>query len=159
MLLVDADLRQPTVGALFGLGERPPLGEGPEGTNLVYWSTSVPGLFAMTPRDVAQSPDQMWAPHQVGALLQNLRNAFDLVLVDTPAALSSADATLLAPHADAALLVAEADETSLDALGQVAAELAGVGLTRIGTVLNRFDARSAVGFRSTAGARHAKRDR
>ena len=33
---------------------------------------------------------------------------------------------------------------------QVATELAGVGLTRIGTVLNRFNARSAVGFRSTA---------
>lgn len=156
VLLVDADLRQPTVGALFGLGERPPLGEGPEGTNLVYWSTSVPSLFAMTPRDVVQSPDQMWAPHQVGALLQNLRSAFDLVIVDTPAALSSADATLLAPHSDAALLVAQADETSLDALAQVATELAGVGLTRIGTILNRFDPGSAVGYRATAGVRHSK---
>ena len=160
VLLVDADLRQPTVGALFGLGQRPPLGEGPEGTNLVYWSTSVPSLFAMTPRDVAESPDQMWAPHQVGALLKNLRSAFDLVIVDTPAALSSADATLLAPHSDAALLVAEADETSLDALAQVATELAGVGLTRIGTILNRFDAGSAVGFGKTAGVGHSKtRDR
>ncbi len=155
VLLVDADLRQPTVGALFGLGEHPPLGEGPEGTNLVYWSTSVPSLFAMTPRDVARSPGEMWAPHQVGALLQNLRSAFDLVIVDTPAALSSADATLLAPHADAALLVAQADETSVDALAQVASELAGVGLTQIGTVLNRFDARSAVGYRPTASAQHA----
>ena len=155
VLLVDADLRQPTVGALFGLGEHPPLGEGPEGTNLVYWSTTVPGLFAMTPRDVAESPDQMWAPHQVGALLHNLRAAFDLVIIDTPAALASADATLLAPHADAALLVAEADQTSLDALAQVATELASVGLSRIGTVLNRFDARSAVGYRTTAGVRHA----
>ena len=156
-LLVDADLRHPAVGALFGLGAHPPLGEGPEGTNLVYWSMTVPGLFAMTPRDVARSPDQMWAPHQVGALLQNLRDAFDLVVVDTPAALASADATLLAPHADAALLVAQADETSLDALAQVATELSSVGLTQIGAVLNRFDARSAVGYKATAGARHAAR--
>ncbi len=155
VLLVDADLRRPAVGVLLGLDAQPPLGEGPEGSNMVYWSTAVPGLFAMTPRDVAQSPDQLWAPHQVGALLHNLRSAFDLVLIDTPAALASADAALLAPHADAALLVAQADVTSLDALGQVAAELAGVGLTRIGTVLNRFEARSAVGFTSTAGVRHA----
>ena len=155
VLLVDADLRRPAVGALFGLGERPPLGEGPEGTNLVYWSTAVPGLFAMTPRDVATQPDQMWAPHQVGALLQNLRSAFDLVVVDTPAALGSADATLLAPHADAALLVAEADRTGLDALAEVASEFAGVGLTRVGAVLNRFDARSSAGFGSRTGARAA----
>ena len=157
VLLVDADLRHPSVGALFGLGDVAPLGEGPEGTNLVYWSTAVPGLFAMTPRAVAESPEQMWAPHVVGALLQNLRAAFDLVVVDTPAALTSADAALLAPHADAALLVAEADRTDVEALTQVATELAGVGLTRVGAVLNRFDARSSVGFTATAGARHAGR--
>ena len=155
VLLVDADLRQPSVGGLLGLGAQPPLGEGPEGTNMVYWSTAVPGLFAMTPREVATQPDQMWAPHQVGALLENLRSAFDLVVVDTPAALASADAMLLAPHADAALLVADADTTSLDALAKVAAELAGVGLAQIGTVLNRFDARSAPGFTSAAGVRYA----
>ena len=155
VLLVDADLRRPAVGALFGLGALPPLGEGPEGSNLVYWSTTVPGLFAMTPRDVANRPDQTWAPHRVGALLRNLRSAFDLVVVDTPAALASADATLLAPHADAALLVAEAGETSLDALAHVAGVLDGVGLTRVRAVLNRFDARPAAGARSTAGVRQA----
>ena len=42
--------------------------------------------------------------------------------------------------------------------GQVATELAGVGLTRVGAVLNRFDPRGAVGFKSTAGVRHAPRD-
>ena len=157
VLLVDADLRRPAVAGLLGLGAHPPLGEGPEGSNLIYWSTAVPGLFAMTPREVATQPDQMWAPDQVGALLENLRSAFDLVVIDTPAALASADATLLAPHSDAALLVAGADRTSLDAMAQVATELASAGLTRIGTVLNRFDARSAVGFASTAGARHAAR--
>ena len=156
-LLVDADLREPTVGSLLGLGTSAPLGEGPEETNLVYWSTAVPGLFAMTPREMAQAPEQMWAPHVIGALLQNLRSAFDIVVVDTPAALASADATLLAPHADAALLIAEADNTDLDAMTQVATELAGVGLTRVGAVLNRFDPGSAVGYKATAGVRHSHR--
>ena len=154
-LLVDADLRRPSVTGLFGLGEHAPLGEGPEGTNFVYWSTAVPGLFAMTPREAAQRPDQMWTPDQVGALLGNLRSAFDLVIVDSAAALTSADAALIAPYADAALLVAEADSTDVEAMTQVATELAGVGLSRVGAVLNRFDARSAVGYRSTAGVRHA----
>ena len=155
VLLVDADLRRPTVQAFLGLGPQPPLGEGPEDTNLVYWSTPVPGLFAMTPQSPAEAPDQMWAPHQIGAIIEHLRGAFDLVLIDTPSALRSAGATLLAPHADAALLVAEADRTDLDALSQVASEFVSVGLGRIGVVLNRFDARKAVGFRSTAGVRHA----
>ena len=154
-LLVDADLRHPAVGDLFGLGAHAPLGEGPPESNLVYWSTAVPSLLAMTPREMATSPDQMWAPHKIGALLQNLREAFDLVIVDTPSALATADATLLAPHADAALLVAEAGKTDLDAMTQVATELSGVGLTRVGAILNRFDPRGAVGFKATAGIRHA----
>ncbi|MEM1118164.1 MAG: GNVR domain-containing protein [Bacteroidota bacterium] len=155
VLLVDGDLRTPVVASLFGLGDRPPLGEGPDGTNLVYWSTSVPGLFAMTPRRAAQHPDQRWAPHEVGVLLENLRSAFDLVIVDAPAALTSADATLLAPHADAALLVAEANRTDLDALTQVATEFAHAGLSRLAVVLNRFDPSTTVGFTATAGVRQA----
>ena len=112
----------------------------------------------MTPRETAERPDQMWAPHQIGALLQNLRAAFDLVIVDTPDALTTADATLLAPHADAALLVAEADRTDLGAMTQVATEMAHVGLTRVGAVLNRFEPGAAVGFKRTAAVRHAPRE-
>ena len=154
VLLVDADLRTPAVADMLGLGDRPALGEGPEGTNLVYWSTAVPSLFAMTPRETATRPDQMWAPHQIGTLIQNLRSTFDLILIDAPAALVSADTSLLAPHADAALLVAQAGRTDLDAMAQVATELSGVGLRRIGAVLNRFQARRAVGYARTAAVRH-----
>jgi capsular exopolysaccharide synthesis family protein len=157
VLLVDADLRKPSVADLLGLGDRPALGEGPDGSNLVYWSTAVPSLFAMTPRETAQTPDQMWAPHQIGGLLANLRSAFDLILIDAPPALVSADTALLAPHADAALLVAEAGRSDLDALAQVATELSGVGMTRIGAVLNRFNPRRAVGYRQTAAVRHTSR--
>ena len=112
----------------------------------------------MTPRQTVDRPDQMWSAHTVRQLLDYCRGQFDVVVVDTPSALATADATLLAPYADAALLVAEADRTDLDAMTQVATELAGVGLSRVGAVLNRFDPRGAVGFASTAGVRHAPRD-
>ena len=155
VLLVDADLRKPSVAGLLGLGDWPALGAGPDGSNLVYWSTTVPSLFAMTPRETAERPDQMWAPHQIGSLLANLCAAFDLVILDMPAGLVSADTSLLAPYADAAILVAEAGRTDLDAMAQVATELTSVGMQRIGAVLNRFDPRRAVGFRRTARVRHS----
>ncbi len=157
VLLVDADLRKPSVPDLLGLRDLPSLGQGPEGSNLVYWSTPVPSLFAMTPRERAVTPEQLWAPHVVGSLLANLRAAFDLIVIDAAPALVAADATLLAPHADAALLVARAGRTDLDAMTQVATELSGVGLTRIGAVLNQFHPRKAVGYARTAGARFQRR--
>lgn len=153
VLLVDADLRKPTVGALLGLGGQPALGEGTDEMNVVYWNTLVPSLFALTPRDTAARPDQLWTPDQIGRLLGNLRPNFDLILMDTPPALATADLTLVAPYADGALLVAEAEKTDLDAMTRVASELAGAGLTRVGAVLNRFDAAGSVGYARTEAVR------
>jgi uncharacterized protein involved in exopolysaccharide biosynthesis len=157
-LLLDADLRHPAVGDLFGLEPHAQFGEGPPEANVAFWTTAVPNLLAMTPRETVERPDQVWSALTVKQLLDYCRGKFDIVIVDTPAALAAADATLLAPYADAALLVAEADRTDLDAMTQVATELAGVGLARVGAVLNRFDPRGAVGFKATAGVRHAGRD-
>ena len=154
VLLIDGDLRRPTVGALLGLGGQPALGEGADDMNVVYWNTLVPSLFALTPRDTADTPDQLWTPDQIGRLLENLRPNFDLILLDTPPALATADLTLVAPYADGALLVAEARKTDLDAMTRVAGELAGAGLTRIGAVLNRFDGADAVGTARAEAARH-----
>ncbi|OZC03352.1 GumC family protein [Rubricoccus marinus] len=153
VLLIDADLRTPAVGALLGLGESPALGTGGQDLNVVYWSTVVPGLFAVTARETPDAPGQAWAPERVGELLGNLRHTFDLILIDTPPALRTADAALLAPYADAALLVAEAGESDIDAMSHVAGELAGAGLSRVGAVLNRFVPSRAVGHKKTQGAR------
>jgi capsular exopolysaccharide synthesis family protein len=156
-LLVDADLRRPSVQAYLGLGAAPALGVGTEAENLIYWSTVVPGLFALTAREPASSPAELWGADSAARLVAGLRTAFDLVVLDAPPALVAADAALLAPHADAALLVAAAGRTEADALGQVGRELAGAGLTRIGAVLNRFDPRKSVAYRRTLGYRYATR--
>jgi Mrp family chromosome partitioning ATPase len=156
-LLLDADLRRPAVQGYLGLGDGPPLGEGPPGANVVYWNTAVPGLFAVTAREPADAPEDLWSPEQAARLLAHVREAFDLVVVDAPAALVAADAAVLAPHCDAALLVAEAGRTDTDAMAQVAGELAASGLRRIAAVLNRFRADRAIGYRSSLGYRQSVR--
>jgi capsular exopolysaccharide synthesis family protein len=156
-LLLDADLRRPAVQGYLGLGDGPPLGEGPAGANVVYWNSVVPGLFAVTARQAADRPEELWSPEQAARLLAHVREAFDLIVVDAPAALVAADAAVLAPHCDAALLVAESGRTDADALAQVAGELAAAGLRRVGAVLNRFDAHRAVGYGRSVGYRHATR--
>jgi len=157
VLLLDADLRRPAVTAYLGLADRPPLGEGPAGANVVYWNTVVPGLFAVTAREPADRPENLWSPEQAARLLAHVREAFDLIVIDAPAALVAADAAVLAPHCDAALLVAQAGRTDADALAQVAGELAACGLRRVGAVLNRFDATRSFGYRASVGYRHSTR--
>jgi uncharacterized protein involved in exopolysaccharide biosynthesis/Mrp family chromosome partitioning ATPase len=156
-LILDADLRRPAVQGYLGLGDGPPLGAGPPGANVVYWNTAVPGLFAVTAREPADAPEDLWSPEQAARLLSHVREAFDLVVVDAPAALVAADAAVLAPHCDAALLVAEAGRTDADALAQVAGELAASGLRRIAAVLNRFRAERTIGYRASLGYRQSTR--
>ncbi|NNF56671.1 MAG: P-loop NTPase [Rhodothermaceae bacterium] len=156
-LLVDADLRRPSVHAYLGLGASPALGAGIETENLIYWNTVVPGLFALTAREPAETPEALWGPEQAERLLTGLRSAFDLVIIDAPPGLVAADAAMLAPHCDAALLVASADHSDVDALAQVATELAGAGLGQIGAVLNRFNPAHSVAYRRTYGYRYATR--
>ncbi len=157
VLLVDADLRRPQVHAYLGLGAAPALGAGVETENLVYWNTVVPGLFALTAREPAQTPEDLWSPERSSKLLAGLRTTFDFIIVDAPPGLLAADASVIAPNCDAALLIAAADRTHADALTQVAGELAGAGLTKIGAVLNRFNPAQSVAFRRTFGYRYATR--
>lgn len=157
VLLIDADLRRPSVHTCLGLGAAPALGEGLAAENLIYWSTVVPGLFALTVKAPATAPVDLWGPEQAARLLRDVRTAFDLVVVDAPPVLVAADATVLAPHADAAVLVAAAGRTDAHALEQVARELAAAGLPQIGAVLNRFAPEKSLSFRATFGYRYATR--
>ncbi len=157
VLLVDADLRRPQVHVYLGLGAAPALGAGVEAENLVYWNTVVPGLFALTAREAAQTPEALWSPERSAKLLAGLRTTFDFIIIDAPPGLLAADAAVIAPHCDAALLVASAESTHVDALSQVASELAASGLSQIGAVLNRFNPARSVAYRRTFGYRYATR--
>lgn len=157
VLLIDADLRRPQVHAYLGLGAAPALGTGVEAENLVYWNTVVPGLFALTALEPAQGPQDLWSPERSAKLIAGLRSTFDLIVIDAPPGLLAADAAVIAPHCDAALLIASANDTHADALTQVATELSRAGLSQIGAVLNRFKPAQTVGFRRTFGYRYAMR--
>ncbi|MEM6783569.1 MAG: P-loop NTPase [Bacteroidota bacterium] len=153
-LIVDADLRRPSVHEYLGLGPNPPAGSQGGGMNMVYWNTSVRNLFALTVREPVDSPEQLWSGEEVYRLIDRLSGTFDLIIFDAPPALMAADASFFAVHTDAAVLVASAGDTSGEALTQTAAELSGAGGFIAGVVLNRFDPKLAAGYQKTFGYRY-----
>ncbi|MEO0740264.1 MAG: P-loop NTPase [Bacteroidota bacterium] len=153
-LIVDADLRRPSVHDYLGLGPNPPAGSQGAGMNMVYWNTSVRNLFALTVREPVDSPEQLWSGEEVYRLIDRLSGTFDLIIFDAPPALVAADASFFAVHTDAAVLVASAGDTSGEALTQTAAELSGAGGYIAGVVLNRFDPKLAAGYKKTFGYRY-----
>lgn len=155
-LLVDADLRHPSVEKTLGLSDE--VGAGQNQSPLAYWTTSSPNLFALTPREVAVHPDALWSAVNIRELLMRVRPGFDLVVFDAPPALLSADAAVIASQTDAVLLVAKAGKSHGDALLQAASELHDTGGELIGAVLTEFHPGLAHGYDRTYGYRQASQN-
>jgi protein-tyrosine kinase len=135
-ILVEADLRRPALAALFGLVPRAGLVDVLEGTaELGQAVVRSGGLALLCAGDVRDGQGALRSP-RAPQVMDQLRAAYEHVILDAPPALAFADGDRVAAAADAALLVVRAGTTprqvvrlALDALGDRAA----------GVVLNDVD--------------------
>jgi protein-tyrosine kinase len=146
VLLVEADLRRPTIASAMNI----PTGEGlsdvlkgaeERKAPLVQLTDTLMFLPAGRP-----DPDPLsgLTSPRMQHLLRDATERFDWVIVDTPPLGSTSDATLLCPLIDAAILVIRARETSHAAI-QAAIETLGHGRI-LGVVLNGVDHEIAAGY-------------
>lgn len=74
-----------------------------------------------------ENPGSTADGRRTASLLEALRNRYDWVVIDTPAAIDFSDASRLAHHADAVVLIAKAGRTRFDELRKVSIELSREG--------------------------------
>ena len=142
-LLIDADLRaQPERGqhALFKLGRGAGLSAMlADRATLAEAAQPVPSLshlVVLPAGAVPPNPQELLGRPSFCQLLQLAAEQFDVVLIDTPAGTSYADAELIAARAGAALLVARKNTTLLPQATQLAQRLQDSGVALVGSVLN-----------------------
>ena len=99
--------------------------------------TSVPNLFAISAGDPRGSPAALFDSPGLSALLEQLRDRFDFVILDMPPVNVYGDALILGPRLDAAVLVIEADATRLPEVERARRTLERAGVRFVGSVLNR----------------------
>ncbi len=134
-LLVEADLRRPALAALFGLAPRAGLAEVLEGTAELAQAIVRVGPLAVLCAGEARGDAVARLPRAT-AVMEQLRGAYDLVVLDAPPALAFADGDRLAAAADAALLVVRAGSTPREV---VRFALESLGERAAGIVLNDVD--------------------
>jgi succinoglycan biosynthesis transport protein ExoP len=138
VLLVDADLRHPTVASLFGLEQKPGLAELLRGEaefpEAVSSIRNVPGLYVVPTSGIVDTGDLL--ARNLHSVLQRARSGFDVVIVDSPPLLAGDDSGTIATQADAVLLVV-ANGVETRRLGEAARILDNVGVRVIGALLNR----------------------
>jgi len=148
VLLVDADLRRPTIHAIFRQQSAPGLSSHLAGDAIlaaVLLKTSVPNLSMVASGPVPPNPAELLASRRMREFLEAAGERFDMVLLDSPPVLAVSDACALAPLVDGVLLVVGSGEAPQAALRRAKEHVEAVRGRILGAVINRFDA-SANGY-------------
>jgi len=137
VVIVEADLRKPSMQHLFGLPPGPGLAEflvGAAELKDVMRFLPDHNLTIITAGTAPTNPAELLGSTAMRRLLDQLRTRFDRVILDTPPVLPLADVAVLAPMVDGALLVVRAGVTPKPAIENA---LRGFDSSRlIGIVLN-----------------------
>jgi capsular exopolysaccharide synthesis family protein len=116
VVLMDTDLRRPSLHQLFDLGNRTGL------TDLLVGDvqdirecrlrTEIDNLHLITAGPIPPNPSELLGSKMMEAVLAKVKRSADLVILDTPPTLAVTDAAVLASRVDGVILLIEARQTS-----------------------------------------------
>lgn len=149
VLLIDADLRNPSLHKTLGVNNENGLAnylEGRGNDSTLVQSTSVNNLSLIPAGPQPDDPAELLASAHMETLLTNARAAFDLIILDGPPVLGLADAVILASLADATLLTVRAESTRTSTLDNALKRLRQSHANLSGILLNQVDMRRGSRF-------------
>ena len=141
-LLVDTDLRRPILHSLFGQNREPGLINvlvGDLETGDAIRETDVDNLHLLTCGVLPPNPSEILGSQRMKALLVELKEAYDIVLMDSPPSIAVTDAAVLGSEVDGVCMVVHSGKTTQDALLRAKTLLENVKVKMIGAVLNNVD--------------------
>ncbi len=143
VLLIDADLRRPSIHKTLGMGPHSGLSNVLTGSikleNAITSTTVLPNLFVLPAGTPPPNPAELLASANMRDVLAQLSEQYDHIVIDTPPCLSVTDAVVLSPRADAAVLVIRSGQTTKQALRRSRDILTQVNAKVVGVLLNAVD--------------------
>ena len=157
-LLVDTDLRRPSIHKLFGIDKEPGLSEiitasvkwqdrvknltdimmGDVGFDDALQNPGLDNLNIITSGHISRSPSELLSSKAMTSLIAEFKDSYEVVLFDAPPTLSITDAAILAPKTQGVILAYEMGRTARNALLRAKIQLESVGANVLGTVLNHI---------------------
>jgi protein-tyrosine kinase len=145
VLLMDCDLRRPSIHRQFGYQESPGLSDYlSNGISLqpLLLKTSVDNLTILPAGKPPHNPSELLSSDRMSALLKEVATRYDdrLIILDSPPPRLTAEAAALARLVDGIVLVVKYASTSRDIVNDLIDK---IGKDKVlGAIVNRFEARS-----------------
>ncbi|WP_221075686.1 GumC family protein [Agarivorans aestuarii] len=141
VLLIEGDLRRPSLGGRFSLAAAHPgisnhLVMNADLDDCIYIHQKS-GLHVLSAGALIKSPQELLASEKFAAMFAQLSQSYDRIVIDSPPLLAVSDALILAKYADSALLVVGAGQTRIKQLKDAIASLFNHQVPVEGVVVNK----------------------
>jgi capsular exopolysaccharide synthesis family protein len=146
IVLVDADMRSPSMHHAFGIANGQGLSNylaGDDAVDAMIHATAYPGLSIMTAGPQPPSAPELLSSDRLARLVQHLGERFDQVVFDAPPVMGLADALLLGSAVEGMVFVIEAHRTHRGTASFALGRLRSANAQIIGAVLTKFDTKRA----------------
>ena len=150
VLLIDGDLRKPTVNITFKVQNRVGL------TNILMHQSSIEdaiqgtrlseNLTIITSGPIPPNPSELLASSAMKNLIDSVSDLFDVVLIDTPPLSAVTDAQILSSYVGGVVLVVRAYETKKESLAKTKKILEQVNANILGVVLHGVDSSDSLSY-------------
>ena len=142
VLLIDADLRRPTMHTLFALPQD--IGLTDVLLSEVEWfaavrSTRLDNLSVLTAGLCPQNPAELLSSSRLPDMLREARAIYDVIIVDTPPILAVSDPAIISPHIDGLLLVVRMGKNKRAAAERAREMIDAHGIRLYGVIVNDVD--------------------
>lgn len=140
ILVIDLDLRKPTVHKIFKLSNRTGL------TDLLlnkddykgYLNSISPKLDVLTSGKVPANPSEIINSNAMKEILNEFSKYYDYIFIDTPPVMLVSDPLNIAAYSDAVIMTIGFSETERDVAKKTVDSLNQVNANIIGTILNKI---------------------
>lgn len=139
VLLIDADLRKPTIHEAFAVSNRTGL------THLlinqysiaeVVKESSIPNLSVIPSGPIPPNPSEILASKRMLSLLVELKELYDVILFDTPPVLAVTDGLIIGSMVDGVILIVNSGRVKRELVRKAKANLEHVKARVLGVLLN-----------------------
>jgi len=141
VVLIDADLRKPTLHYIFQKHNRGGLSSiiaQQKGIETTAQETHIENLWVIPSGPIPPNPSEMLASNRFDEFLGEVRAQFDIVIIDTPPSLAVTDPQIVASKCDGVLLVINTGKVKRQAAFRVKEGLDRVNARLLGVVLNNM---------------------